>query len=490
MLITIYFIVFVVAPFTTQTPFQKYFDISLLYTFLWLMISYLYKRYQKSIVKKNYIRDINKLIKTIISVLLIYWIFINSPLNSNYSIWIVIGYSMLNFLFGSIYYIVEFTIKNAIEYKDLPHSKTIFAPSNTIVTEKLDHTSARALTDSIKEYCGEKVFRFISNHVDFQLNSNFISFSSNYFDIKSKPDNKFSCIAVFNSLNQIRGINKLFSIANQKLPLNGIFICSFEQRSTRKRKIYQKYPIGLNSLIYFTDYILKRVIPKAMVMNKIYYTITQGRNRVLSKTEVLGRLVYCGYDIVETKKLNNLTYVIAKKVVQLDEILDGKSYGALLKLNRLGKNGKIIQVYKFRTMYAYAEYLQAYFYRTSNLQKGGKFNKDFRVSTMGGFMRKYWLDELPMFINLVRGEMKIVGVRPLSKQYYELYEPELQQKRIRFKPGLLPPFYADMPETLEEIQASEFRYLRSCEQNGELATDIRYIIMILKNILIKRVNSA
>lgn len=491
MLVTTAFIAFAFGPFTTETPFQKYFDISLLYIFLWLIISYVYKRYEKPILKKSYMRNIKKLIITIISVLFLYGIFILSPFNTNYSIWIIIGYSLLNFLFGTIYYIVQFTIKNAIEYNDLTNSnKKTNADTSPVIVEKLDPMSARALTDSIKEYSGEKVYEFISNHIDFQLQSNLISFSANYFDIKSKPDNKYSCIAIFNSLNQIRGINRLFSISNQKIPLNGTFICNFEQRSTRKKHFYQKYPIGLNSLIYFLDYLTRRVIPKIMVVNKLYYGITQGKNRVLSRTEVLGRLVFCGYDIVEVEKINGLTYVIAKKNVQLDEILESKRYGALLKLKRLGKNGKMIEVFKFRTMHPYAEYLQAYIYNNYHLQKGGKFNKDFRVSTVGRFMRKYWIDELPMFINLLRGEMKLVGVRPLSQQYYELYEPELQEKRIHFKPGLLPPFYADMPETLEEIQASEMNYLKACEQNGEFVTDFKYMIKILRNILFKRVKSA
>jgi lipopolysaccharide/colanic/teichoic acid biosynthesis glycosyltransferase len=272
--------------------------------------------------------------------------------------------------------------------------------------------------------------------------------------------------------------------------MDGTFVCSFEQRSTRKKRIYDTYPKGFNHLVYFTDYLIKRVIPKFLVMDKIYFNITQGKNRILSKTEVLGRLVYCGFDIVETKKLNGITYVIAKKIKNLDVILVSKRYGPLLTLRRLGKNGKVFDVYKFRTMYSYAEYLQAYIYRTSRLQKGGKFNKDIRVNTMGKFMRKYWIDELPMFINLLKGEMKLVGVRPLSQHYFSLYSPELQKMRVRYKPGLLPPFYADMPETLEEIQESEFRYLKSCEQNGIFLTDMKYLVKILRNILIKRVKSA
>jgi lipopolysaccharide/colanic/teichoic acid biosynthesis glycosyltransferase len=109
---------------------------------------------------------------------------------------------------------------------------------------------------------------------------------------------------------------------------------------------------------------------------------------------------------------------------------------------------------------------------------------------MGKFMRKFWLDELPMIINLLKGEMKLVGVRPLSAHYFSLYNKELQEKRVKFKPGLLPPFYADMPKTLDEIQASEMKYLTLCENNSELRTDLLYFGLIFKNIFIRKARSA
>jgi len=140
-------------------------------------------------------------------------------------------------------------------------------------------------------------------------------------------------------------------------------------------------------------------------------------------------------------------------------------------------------------MHPYSEYLQSYIYERHRLNGEGKFNKDIRITTLGRFMRKYWLDELPMFMNLLKGEMKLVGVRPLSKQYFNLYNKELQEKRIKYKPGLLPPYYADMPRTLDEIQASEMNYLIACATKGEFKTDIRYLIVILKNILINKARS-
>ena len=86
--------------------------------------------------------------------------------------------------------------------------------------------------------------------------------------------------------------------------------------------------------------------------------------------------------------------------------------------------------------------------------------------------------------------MKLVGVRPLSAHYFSLYSEELQNLRVKFKPGLLPPFYADMPKTMDEIQASEMKYLRSCEKHGSFTTDVKYLILILRNIFFKNARSA
>ena len=129
-------------------------------------------------------------------------------------------------------------------------------------------------------------------------------------------------------------------------------------------------------------------------------------------------------------------------------------------------------------------------YRTIRLlQEGGKFTHDIRVSTLGKFMRRCWLDELPMILNFLKGDMKLVGVRPISKHYFSLYSPELQELRTKVKPGLLPPFYADMPKTLDEIQASELKYLNMCIKKGAFITDIVYMWKIFVNIVFKRARS-
>lgn len=70
-------------------------------------------------------------------------------------------------------------------------------------------------------------------------------------------------------------------------------------------------------------------------------------------------------------------------------------------------------------------------------------------------LRAMWIDELPQLINFFKGELSLVGVRALSEHYLSLYPPDMQELRLKMKPGLMPPFYADMPVSFEEIVESE-----------------------------------
>ena len=84
--------------------------------------------------------------------------------------------------------------------------------------------------------------------------------------------------------------------------------------------------------------------------------------------------------------------------------------------------------------------------------------------------------------------MKLVGVRPLSNHFYNLYDEDLKQKRIKHLPGLIPPYYADLPKTLDEIQESERKYLEAYEKKP-LCTDWKYFWKAMWNILIKKARS-
>ncbi len=334
---------------------------------------------------------------------------------------------------------------------------------------------------------GEDAYKLISGYIGSNGYETLMISTTTRFNIDKQRDDRFSTIINFKRINDIRYLNKFFESVNAKLPIDGIFINNGETYSLRKNRILSKYFWGFNYLYYFFDWSFKRVSPKIFGIKKIYFFITQGRNRILSKAEILGRLYSCGFEVIEEKFINNQLYFVAKKVKE--PVFDNNpTYGPLIRLKRIGKDGKIINVYKMRTMHAYSEYIQGYIYKNGNLQKGGKFNGDFRVTTVGKFMRKFWIDELPMLINLLKRNMKLVGVRPLSQHYFDLYTDELKEKRIKHKPGLVPPYYADLPETLDQIMASELKYLEEYEKHP-LKTDVKYFFKAFNNIIVKKARS-
>ena len=300
------------------------------------------------------------------------------------------------------------------------------------------------------------------------------------------PDGEAEVLLAENHLNAIRYVNRYLRKANGKLKTGGYLVVSFDSSAKRRVEFMSKYPKAIAKVFYFFDCLWHRVCPKINLTRRLYYLCNRKQRKVFPRPEVLGRLYYCGFEVVSEQYIHDRYCVIARKTQE--PCTEPHTYGPIIKLRRIGKNGEYFWVYKFRTMHAYSEYLQTYVSQNNGLQEGGKFADDYRVTSWGKKMRKLWMDEWPMFINIFKGQMKLVGVRPLSKQYFDMYRPEIQQLRIKTKPGMLPPFYVDMPETLDEIQESERRY---CEAYLEhpFRTDWKYFWKIVGNILFRRKRS-
>ena len=307
------------------------------------------------------------------------------------------------------------------------------------------------------------------------------------FNITSLIREKYDYIINLHKINDIQKLNSFLDAVNRKLALKGFFFCCVETKDQRKHRLLKKYPLLLNYIYYFFDFIVKRILPKLKFTRGIYLFLTHGENTVLSRAEALGRLSRAGFRIKQELFIGNLLCIEVRKI---DEpcFLDERVYGPLIALSRVGKNGNMIKVYKLRTMHPYSEFIQGYVYEQHYLKNGGKIKHDFRITSWGGICRKIWLDELPMLMNFFRGDMKFVGVRPLSRHYFELYRKDVQERRIKYKPGLIPPFYADMPADLEEIQASEIKYLDSFDRHP-FYTDFRYFWKSGWNILFRKARS-
>ena len=332
-----------------------------------------------------------------------------------------------------------------------------------------------------------KLSNFINLYFDLSSRSNYLTSTSDQINLEKLTFGKFSSILNLKKVNDIRYINKFFETVNTILPNSGLYLGKVVTYPNRRSAILKKYPPILNKIIYFFDYIFSRVLPKLPISKNLYFHLTKGKGRVISRAEMYGRLYSCGFEIIDEKTINHSLFFVAKKVK--DPCYDqNPTYAPLISLNRIGKNGKIIKVHKIRTMHPYSEYLQEYVYNRNELQEGGKIKNDFRISPEGRIFRKFWIDEIPMLINIFKGEMKLVGVRPLSKHFYSLYDEDLQQKRIKNKPGFIPPFYVDLPKTMSEIMESERRYLELYDQSPFI-TDVKYFFMAFKNVLFKGARS-
>lgn len=100
-----------------------------------------------------------------------------------------------------------------------------------------------------------------------------------------------------------------------------------------------------------------------------------------------------------------------------------KGAGAFFTQERPGKDAKMFKVIKFKTM-------------TDEVDANGvPLPDEFRLTKVGRFVRSLSLDELPQLINVLKGDMALIGPRPLLPQYLELYTPE-QMRRHEVRPGI------------------------------------------------------
>lgn len=107
------------------------------------------------------------------------------------------------------------------------------------------------------------------------------------------------------------------------------------------------------------------------------------------------------------------------------------------KHTRIGKNGKIIKIYKFRTMVENAEQLIEEFTPEQKKEYAEyyKLAKDPRVTKIGKILRKTSLDELPQLINIIKGELSLIGPRPVVNGEIEKYGENIE-KFLSITPGL------------------------------------------------------
>jgi len=336
-----------------------------------------------------------------------------------------------------------------------------------------------------------KLFNFLDSEINLaaiSASDSLMIDTNNADNIYSILNNRHEFIGNFRNVNDFQRINQFFIAVNQKLIWGGYFFGIVETLEQRLDRKFSKFPRLLRKFLYLLDFIWTRIFPKLALLKNLYFTFRGKDRRIISKYEILGRLYFCGFKIVKIEEIDKKLYFIVKKV---RTFLEDKhpSYGPIFKQKRIGLNGEIIYVYKFRTMYPYSEYLYDFLSGPKKFDGIAKVENDVRTTSWGRFLRKFWIDEIPMLINLLQGDLKLIGIRPISEALYNTRFPEdLRKTKLDIKPGIIPACYGEISKSIEEVWESEKRYMEKFRKH-QLKTDFIYFFRIINNILFHKVRS-
>ncbi|MGB0466833.1 MAG: sugar transferase [Pontibacterium sp.] len=159
--------------------------------------------------------------------------------------------------------------------------------------------------------------------------------------------------------------------------------------------------------------------------------------------------------------------------------------GALFVQDRYGYNGRVFKLYKFRTMIQNADELQESL-RKHNERAGAAFKitDDPRVTKAGKFLRKTSIDELPQLFNVLKGDMSLVGPRPLPLADYERFQEVSHMRRLSVLPGITCTWQAGGRNdvSFDEWMQLDMDYI----DNWRLSTDLRILLKTVPAVVLGR----
>ena len=176
-----------------------------------------------------------------------------------------------------------------------------------------------------------------------------------------------------------------------------------------------------------------------------------------------------------------LTFVVG---LFLAPVLLLESRGPLLfKQQRVGRNGRLFTLYKFRSMYRDAEARKAELTERNKMQGlMFKMDDDPRITRVGRFIRKTSLDELPQFVNILIGDMSLVGTRPPTMDEYKHYTNHYK-KRLSFRPGLTGMWQTSGRSEVtdfDDVMRLDLQYIRE----WSLGLDIKLLLKTVQVVLL------
>ena len=222
--------------------------------------------------------------------------------------------------------------------------------------------------------------------------------------------------------------------------------------------------------------------------------LTGAKQKVLSQTGT-------SYNVTYASRMVPMGQLVLKRIIDICGALVGCVilviitivFGPLIKLEspgpvffaqkRVGKNGRIFKMYKFRSMYADAEERKKEL-MAQNEMSGFMFKmeNDPRITKIGGFMRKTSLDEFPQFLNILKGDMSLVGTRPPTLDEFSQYSP-YHKKRLSFRPGLTGMWQVNVRRDItdfEEIVRLDVEYIEEWSVGLDIKILLKTVFTVFK----------
>ena len=186
------------------------------------------------------------------------------------------------------------------------------------------------------------------------------------------------------------------------------------------------------------------------------------------------------FDIVFAVTLLILTAPLMLLVAIIIKANDGGSI--LYSQDRVGYNKRIFKLYKFRTMCMNADKMQIQFSHLNEMDGPVfKIANDPRINPCGRLLRKYSIDELPQLFNVLKGDMSVVGPRPMALSDYQGFSEDWQRRRFSMRPGLTCYWQIRGRNSLpfESWMRLDMEYI----DNWNLLEDLRIIFLTIPEVL-------
>jgi len=178
-------------------------------------------------------------------------------------------------------------------------------------------------------------------------------------------------------------------------------------------------------------------------------------------------------------------FIIFSIIIKVCYLITGDKAPIIFIHKRIGKNGQEFNMYKFRTMVPNAPELLKNLLKDKKKAKewndNHKLNDDPRITKVGRFLRKSSIDELPQFINVLIGNMSLIGPRPLVKEEVDAYGNQ-KDLLLSVKPGITGNWACNgrSNTTVERRRKLELDYVKNCSLLLDIKIFFKTILKVLQ----------